>query len=905
MTGEAGIGKTRLLRELCDARLHGRNRHAVHGYEMERMVPLAAAAGLLESLIDVAGEGVRLAALLGDTAQPGDRLRLFEAARRCIVAEPPTIVVVDDLQWVDEISVALVHYLLRAAVSANLPLAFLVATRPGDAVFAFAEAAGRVLDGPDRVSIVDLGPLDREDGVRLVFALIPDLGAVAAEGLWERSGGSPFWLTTAVQRADPTGRSELGLRLRTMDADALELTALLTLSPAPSAIQVLRKIFDWPEPRWKAAVDALARRGLVGVTDTTIALVHDVVRDAALGVLTPQQVRLAHGRLAEHLRGSAQDDVQTLRRALSHELAAGRDGADLALDILRARHRGLLGEADLAEFGIIANTREANGDRSAAHRLHAELARVSAELGRPDMAADHWQWLTLDASTQLAAARSALFGSIAALLAGDRPRALSLLAMVNTGDLSDPALLARYHAHLSELHGDSTAASEEPMRRATDLAIGLAQANGGVQNLTPDARTGYLAAYQAAYYFELRNDRPLGMLAHADQMARASDTVETRLRASLLRVLPLRLLARYAEAESTARTVRVAAVREQFTGLAFLSGYLQALCLYSLGRLEAARAAAVDSGALADRAPVVVPSWLSAAWIHALIPEITVSTDGWAAAQPAFDKLIDAEPNPHFRLHIRTGAAQWASRLGGADVVAQAALWAEDGAHDAAIAGCLRCAAEQHLRSAEVYARVGRPEKARTLLDTWDRDHPTPIGQANLWRARAEGLVDLLCHPDRAAPSLDRARSVAAEAGAKLELVWCDLDLGAALADTEPLRAIEVLHRTADEAAAIGAGSEERRAQQMLRRLGVRTWRPSRPVSQTPNGLTERELSIAQMICDGATNPEIAEALFLSRKTVERHVSNVLAKTGTRNRAELAARFPVRPTAGTLDHRAR
>jgi DNA-binding NarL/FixJ family response regulator len=54
------------------------------------------------------------------------------------------------------------------------------------------------------------------------------------------------------------------------------------------------------------------------------------------------------------------------------------------------------------------------------------------------------------------------------------------------------------------------------------------------------------------------------------------------------------------------------------------------------------------------------------------------------------------------------------------------------------------------------------------------------------------------------------------------------------------------------------------------------------------NALSRRELEVARLVTEGASNPEIAAQLFLSRKTVERHVSNALAKVGARNRTELA-----------------
>jgi DNA-binding NarL/FixJ family response regulator len=62
---------------------------------------------------------------------------------------------------------------------------------------------------------------------------------------------------------------------------------------------------------------------------------------------------------------------------------------------------------------------------------------------------------------------------------------------------------------------------------------------------------------------------------------------------------------------------------------------------------------------------------------------------------------------------------------------------------------------------------------------------------------------------------------------------------------------------------------------------------------------TEREQEVARLVTGGASNVDIAQALFLSRKTVERHVSSVLQKLDVKNRAALAAAI------AKLDHGAR
>jgi DNA-binding NarL/FixJ family response regulator len=55
--------------------------------------------------------------------------------------------------------------------------------------------------------------------------------------------------------------------------------------------------------------------------------------------------------------------------------------------------------------------------------------------------------------------------------------------------------------------------------------------------------------------------------------------------------------------------------------------------------------------------------------------------------------------------------------------------------------------------------------------------------------------------------------------------------------------------------------------------------------------VTSRELDVLQLVAQGLSNPQIAERLFLSTRTVETHMANLLAKLGAANRAELGTRY--------------
>jgi DNA-binding NarL/FixJ family response regulator len=93
-----------------------------------------------------------------------------------------------------------------------------------------------------------------------------------------------------------------------------------------------------------------------------------------------------------------------------------------------------------------------------------------------------------------------------------------------------------------------------------------------------------------------------------------------------------------------------------------------------------------------------------------------------------------------------------------------------------------------------------------------------------------------------------------------------------------------VLHAAHDAFSVAGATLWQARAAGELRAAGVRIASPEAGNAE----LTPQELAIATLVAQGKSNPEIAAAVFLSRKTVEYHLSNTYRKLNVHTRVELA-----------------
>jgi len=120
------------------------------------------------------------------------------------------------------------------------------------------------------------------------------------------------------------------------------------------------------------------------------------------------------------------------------------------------------------------------------------------------------------------------------------------------------------------------------------------------------------------------------------------------------------------------------------------------------------------------------------------------------------------------------------------------------------------------------------------------------------------------------------------------DALGCPYDAALALLDAPDELA---LRRALDICNALGAVATARIIRQKMRSLGIRSVPAGQRAAtrENPLGLTQREQEVLELLCAGRTNASIAIKLVISSKTVDHHVSSVLAKLGVSKRTEVAA----------------
>jgi AAA ATPase domain len=413
LVGEPGIGKSRLLDEA-----EGRHRDGsilrFAGYEPEASVPLASASALLRYLAAASEDRTFHGLLDPDTEVGGlDAIRIFESVHRQLARLRPAALFVDDLQWVDPVSIALCHFLVRATDGSGRGFALVVASRPSPMTDRFGASLANAIGNGAVPATIQLRPLGREEGIRFVADRSSALERGGAIDLWERAGGSPFWLDLLVrtQGDERDFETVVAARTRALSPDAAALLRILAILGRPIDAIELEALVAWPTARTIAASTELGGHGLALDEGGVMRLAHDLIRDVVVRGIPDAARRELHGRIATALEREAASDAPRLLAALEHRAAAGTFDVGLALRILASPQRRLIGSDGVRR--IIESACELE-DVAIRVRVDQAAATLAEELGDQALALDRWSTLagatgdpSLAARAEFGAARAA------------------------------------------------------------------------------------------------------------------------------------------------------------------------------------------------------------------------------------------------------------------------------------------------------------------------------------------------------------------------------------------------------------------------------------------------------------------------------------------------------------------
>jgi len=344
ITGEAGVGKSRLLDEFCSVIQRGgfdalrarcfaaRGRLALAPVsEWLRSPALRAATSRLEPVwareVDrlVPPEGTGPAARPSPMADAWQRHRFFEGLARAVLSlGRPTLLAVDDLQWCDEHTLAWLQLLLH--LGQDHPLLVVAATRPEE-VDGNAELAEmlRALRSAGQVTDVAVAPLEPRQCAELAGAVRGRaLGPDEARRLYAATGGYPLLVIESVRArlldtvgtadaAEPAGgsgqpdlgpkaRAVLSGRIAQAGPTAREVAELAAVVGRDFTLDLLAAASDLDGDALIGAVDELWRRRIIRTRPPAgYDFVHDLLRATAYGEISPPRRTLLHRRVADAL----------------------------------------------------------------------------------------------------------------------------------------------------------------------------------------------------------------------------------------------------------------------------------------------------------------------------------------------------------------------------------------------------------------------------------------------------------------------------------------------------------------------------------------------------------------------------------------------------------------------------
>lgn len=907
LEGPAGIGKSSLLAVGAEiARRAGLAVLRARAGELEQGFAYVVVRQLFEPLLATADDA-RRAALLAGAAQhaapvcdpqalPGevpegdDFTRLHGLYWLCanLAADQPVALVVDDLQWADEPSLRFLAFLARRI--ADLPVALLATSRPR------AEAAREALDalaGDPALRVVTPAPLTAE-GVGGVLA--SRLGRAPEPGFARAcravSGGNPFLVgqlarAISLDRLEPVdaqadrvlelGPKELGrvllLRLARLPEGAAALAQAVALLGDGAPAAACARLAGLDDPATTSAVTALVAADIVTEQDG-LAFTHPLVREAIYDEMDPFTRARRHGDAAavRHAEGAP------AREVAAQLLLAGDDVGAWAVGALRdaAREALALGDAPDALACLRRALELAGGEER--EDIRADLAHAEAQAGDP-AAVDRMR-MVLDTATDperisrvslelagvlMFADRSA--DAVAVLRAGaerlagapDAVRERIELGLIGAGFLS---LGAR------KLAADRFARMRDPGGRPATLlealhVSGLAL-DGAMEPLPADvvadrARRG-LAFGVPADPTMGGNPVLLGTiaLAFADQLEEA----DAMFRAGL------------AEARANGAGIAVAALSS-----------LRSLVSYRRGALLEAEADAQTALLLAAEirgAEALTVNAIAMA-IHTGLDRGAPDEELRALARLAPD---DLEPDLIPMMQLVLARARLEAERGdpGEAVRRYLALDRPDPGWSANGPSVL----PWRSGVAPVLAALGEQERAAELA----AEEVRLARMAGTPRALGVALrvAALLREGAEREDGLREAVAVQAAGPSRLEHARALLDLGAVQRGAgDRAEAKATLEEARELAARCAADALVARADTELEAAGARARRRDRA---DRDALTPSERRVAEMAARGQTNREIAQALFVSEKTVENHLTKVYGKLGIRRRAQLAGALP-------------